>query len=417
MTPQDQTRLLDELRPGLSVFVQGATGEPQGFVAALKADPARARGVSFTACLIPGINRFDYAALHPEARLTTFMASEAWAETTADGRTRVVPLPYAQTAAEIAGAAFDLAVMQVTPPDAEGLCSFGIGGDFPPLAWRRARRRVGIVNANLPRPPRAETIAFDAFDLIVEDDAPLLAAPEAQPSPVLQAIAVRVAALIPDGAAIQTGVGAAPAAILAALKDRRGLVIRSGLVTEGYRALWRAGALAPNNRHQAGIAYGTADFYAWLAETDLSAFADVSKTHDAAALANTPRFTAINSALEVDLFGQANLEWRGGRAVSGVGGAPDFATAAMASPGGLSIIALPATAGAVSRIVPRLSGPTVSLARHETDAIVTEHGAAQLLGRTLEERAEALIAVAAPEHRRALQEARRDLIGRDLIGR
>ncbi len=409
MTPQDQTHLLDELRPGLSVFVQGATGESQGFLAALQADPERARGVSFTACLIPGINRFDYAALHPEARLTTFMASEAWAETTADGRTRVVPLPYAQTAAEIAGAAFDLAVMQVTPPDAEGLCSFGIGGDFPPLAWRRARRRVGIVNANLPRPPRAETIAFDVFDLIVEDDAPLLAAPDAQPSPVLQAIAVLVAALIPDGAAIQTGVGAAPAAILAALKDHKGLRIRSGMVTAGYRVLSQAGALAPNDQHQTGIAHGSADLYAWLAETDLCAFASVARTHGACALASTEGFVAVNSALEVDLFGQANLEWRGGRQVSGVGGAPDFAHGAMASRGGMSIIALPAIAGGASRIVSHLSAPSVSLARHETDVIVTEHGVAQLRGKTLEERAEALIAIAAPEHREALSEAWRAL--------
>ncbi len=409
MTPKDRARLLDELRPGLSVFVQGTTGEPQGFIAGLEADPERARGVRFTACLVPGINRFDYAAVHPEASMTAFMASEAWAETAKAGRTEIAPLCYSQTAAAIAAGAFDLAIMQVTPPDADGLCSFGVSGDFPPLAWRKAKRRVGVVNPAMARPPRAETIPADALELTVEDDTPLLGAPDAAPSPALLIISKHVAALIPDGAAIQTGVGAAPAAILAALKDHKGLVIRSGMVTEGYRTLYEAGALASKDQRQAGIAYGTAAFYAWVAETDLCAFASVARTHGAAALAATPALTAINSALEVDLFGQANLEWRKGRAISGVGGAPDFAKGAMSSEGGQSIIALPATAGALSRIVPRLAAPTVSLARHETDVIVTEHGVANLRGRTLEARAEALIAIAAPEHRGALQDAWREI--------
>jgi acyl-CoA hydrolase len=408
MTPKNQARLLDELRPGLSVFVQGATGEPQGFVAALKADPERARGVSFTACLIPGINRFDYAALHPEARLTTFMASDGWAETVKAGRTRLVPLSYSQTAAEIAAATFDLAVFQVTPPDAAGFCSFGVSADFPPLARRKAKRRIGIVNAAMHRPPRGETIPFDALDLVIDDDTPPLGAPDADPSPALLAISQSVAALIPNGAAIQTGVGAAPAAILAALKDHKGLRIRSGMVTEGYRTLSEAGALAAGDAHHAGIAYGTPDFYRWITETDLCVFAPVTRTHGGVELAATPGFTAINSALEVDLFGQANLEWRSGRQVSGVGGAPDFAHGAMASPGGRSVIALPATAGAVSRLVPRLAAPTVSLARHETDLIVTEHGVAQLRGKSLHERAEAMIAIAGPEHRSALADAWRD---------
>jgi acyl-CoA hydrolase len=409
VTPFDRARILNELRPGLSVFVQGATGEPQGFTAALKADPERARGVSFTACLIPGINRFDYAAIHSEASMTAFMAADVWAETAREGRTRIVPLVYSQTAADIQASAFDLAILQVTPPDTDGLCSFSLSGDFPPLAWRNAKRRIGIVNAAMPRPPRAETIPLEALDLAIDDDAPLISALDAASTSALLIISKLVSELIPDGAAIQTGVGAAPAAILAALKDHKGLRIRSGMVTQGYRDLSEAGALAPNTEHLAGIAYGNADLYAWLAETDLCAFAPVTRTHGALGLAATPRFIAINSALEVDLYGQANLEWRSGRQVSGVGGAPDFAKGAMASEGGRSIIALPATAGAISRITARLAAPTVSLARHETDVIVTEHGVARLLGKTLEERAEALIAIAAPEHRGALQDAWRDL--------
>jgi acyl-CoA hydrolase len=409
MTPADQARLLSELRPGLSVFVQGATGEPQGLIAALQSDPERARGVAFTAPLIPGINSFDYAGLHPEAELTTFMAAESLRASIDAGRARIIPLCYSQIAKTVAAAAYDVAVLQLTPPDANGRCSFGVSSDFGPLAWRRAGRRIGIINPAMARPPRSETVAFSALDLTVEDDSPLIATDEPAPSPVLTAIAAHVASLIPDGAALQTGVGGAPAATLAQLTDRRDLVIRSGMITEGYRTLAKAGALARSNQHITGIAYGSADFYAWLRDTDLTAFASVKHTHGAAELGETPSFMAINSALEVDLFGQANLEWRGGRAISGVGGAPDFARGAAASQGGRSIIAMPSTAKAVSRITARLTSATVSLARTDVDTVVTEHGIAELRGKTLDERAEALIAIADAAHRGALTDAWRDL--------
>ena len=218
------------------------------------------------------------------------------------------------------------------------------------------------------------------------------------------AIAERVAALIGDGAAIQFGIGGAPAAVLARLTDRRDLTIRSGMVIEAVRALAEAGALKPGGAHIAGVAFGSAELYRFLAESDLVAFADTRTTHGAAALAGVERLVSINSALEVDLFGQANLEWRGERVVSGVGGAPDFVRAARRSPGGRSIIALAATAGGgkISRIAARLASPTVSIARSDIDTVVTEHGAAELTDRSLDERAEALIAIAAPAHRDGL---------------
>jgi acyl-CoA hydrolase len=414
VTPTDQARLLDELKPGLSVFVQGATVEPQDLIAALKSDPDRSRGVRFTAPLLPGINGFDYAGLHADARLTSFMASDTLRASTEAGRVRIPPLSYSQIARAVAAETFDLVVLHLTRPDARGQCSFGVSGDFGPLVWRKAKRRIGILNSAMPRPPRAETLPVEALDLILETDQPLPRERELISSPALDAVSIHVAGLIPDNAALQTGIGGAPASVLGRLRDRRGLVIRSGMVTEGYRALHEAGALAADGAHVTGIAYGSEDFYGWLAETDLATFASVERTHGAAALARTPRFTSINSALEVDLFGQANLEWRGRRAVSGVGGAPDFARGATASEGGMSIIALPSTAGAkpgapaISRIVARLDCPTVSLTRHEVDVVVTEHGVARLRGRCPEERAQALIAVAAPEHQSALADAWRD---------
>jgi acyl-CoA hydrolase len=362
--------------------------------------------VSITSCLLPGINSFDYAVLNERCRLTTFMLPPALRASFEAGRVIVRPMAYAQIAqAFLTEPAPDLAIFQVTPPDAAGQCSFGPCSDFAGLVWPRARRRLAFVNGRLPRALRGPTIPFEALDVTMPDDGPFITAEEAEVSADQAVIADRIAELIPDGAAIQTGIGGAPAAAVARLSERRGLVIRSGMVTEGYRRLAEAGALDPDADHITGLALGSVGFMAWAAERLI--FADATVTHGAASLARANRLHAINSALEIDLFGQANIEWRGGRLVSGLGGAPDFARAARRSAGGRAILALPATAagGAISRIVARLEAPTVSIPRDDTDLIVTEFGVADLRGASLDARAEALIAIAAPRHREALAKA------------
>ena len=402
----DVARVSAEFRPGLSVYLQGATGEPLILRDILAGAPEALRGVSLTACLLPGMNEFDYAALHAEARLTTFLLPTGLRRAFEAGRVRVRPLPYSQIAAAFAAdPPFDLAIFQVTPPDAAGLCSFGPLSDFPGLIWPRARRRMAFVNGRLPRAPRGPAIPFAALDVAVEADGPIILGEDGEPGADLGVIADRIAALIPDRAAIQTGIGGAPAAAVARLFDRRGLVVRSGMVTQGYRVLDEAGALDPDGDHVTGLALGSADFMRWAAERFI--FADATVTHGAAVLAATPRLHALNSALEVDLFGQANLEWRGGRLASGLGGAPDFAAAARRSAGGRAVLALPSAArgGALSRIVARLDAPTVSIPRDDTDLVITEHGVADLRGTGLDERAEALIAIAAPGHRAGLAAA------------
>jgi acyl-CoA hydrolase len=350
------------------------------------------------------MNEFDYAALHPRARLTTFLLPGGLRASFEDGRAQVRPLPYSQIAAAFAAdSPFDLAILQVSPPDAEGRCSFGPCADFPGLVWPRARRRLAFVNTHLPPAPRGPSIPLEAIDVAVIADGPFITGSDSEAGGAeLGIIADRIAGLIPDGAAIQTGIGGAPAAAVGRLTDRRGLIVRSGMVTQGYRLLAEAGALDADADHVTGLALGSEGFMRWAAERMV--YADATVTHGAAVLAATPRLFALNSALEVDLFGQANLEWRGGRLASGLGGAPDFAAAARRSAGGRAVLALPATAkgGALSRIVARLAAPTVSIPRHDTDLVITEHGVADLRGTGLEARARALIAVAAPAHRDAL---------------
>lgn len=400
---------LDAFRPGASVYIQGAGGEPLALRGLLAAAPAALTEVSLTSCMLPGINEFDYAALNPTARLTTFMLPAALRSSFVEGRVRVRPMPYSQIAAALAEEIFDLAIFQVTPPDAEGWCGFGPCADFAGLVFPHAKCRLAFVNPDVPWVSRGPRVRREDIDIAI--DAPgafITASPEA-PSAERAAIAALVASHVPDGAALQTGIGGAPAAALGRLKDHRGLIVRSGLVTEGYRHLALAGALADDSDHITGLAMGPADFMGWAANA--FTFADALTTHGAAGLAGAPRFTAINSALEVDLFGQVNVEWRDGRLFGGLGGAPDFARAARRSEGGRSILALPATAkgGRVSRIVPRLTTPTVSLSRDDADLIITEHGAADLRGADIQTRARRLIAIAASDQQEGLDRAWREM--------
>jgi len=392
-------RVLSAFKPGSRIYVQGGVGEPLALRDILGRDPEVLAQVTLTGCPIPGMNEFDYAGLHPKARFVTFMLPAAFRPSFAAGRVTVRPASYSQIAAAfLTDPPADLAVLQVTPPDAEGMCSFGPCTDFAPLIWPRARRRLAFVNANLPRTARGPTVPFSAIDEAVAIDGPYITGEEMIAGGEQAIIAGRLIALIPDRASIQTGIGGAPTAALTGLTDRRELVIRSGMVTPAYQALAEAGALATDG-HVTGLALGPDGFVRWA--TQAVRFADATITHGAASLLSAERLHAINSALEVDLFGQANVEWRGGKLSSGLGGAPDFARAARRSPGGRAILALPATAarGTVSRIVARLDVPTVSIPRDDTDLVVTEHGVADLRGASLDGRAEALIAIAAPDHR------------------
>jgi acyl-CoA hydrolase len=392
--------VLDWLKPGARVFLQGSTGEILPLIDLFRDAPERLAGVDLWSNLVPGVNAFDYGALHAGNRLTTFMASPALATSLADGRTRLLSLPYSAMADILAQTSFDLAIVQASPPDAAGVCSFGVACDTPALVMPNAAKVIAVINPGMPRMPRAPGLRLDDADLAVEVDAPLVSAPQTVLTPGLEQLGRLAAGLVPDGAAIQSGIGQAPAAVLRALCDHRRLRIFSGLVTPEYRPLFEAGALAPGAEHVTGIAVGDADFYAWLAKCDLARFADARETHGAASLAAIPGFVSINTAIEIDLSGQINIEWRGETRISSVGGAPDYMAGAAASSDGLSIIALPATARAgASRIVPRLHPSRVSIGGDLTDAVVTEHGVARLRGLAGNARAKALIAIADPAHR------------------
>jgi acyl-CoA hydrolase len=333
-----------------------------------------------------------------------------------EGQVRFVPFQYRRLWDHLAALEVDLALLRVTPPDRHGRYGLGPGVDFVPAVVPRARRVVVQIDPALPRVPGAPWVASSEIDAALEAATPTTIA-ENRGDQTTRRIAAHVATLIEDGDCLQTGVGALPDAVLGALRDRRGLGCHSGMIGDGVLELVERGALdgsrksVDRGRVVSGFLLGGQRLYDWAARAPELVLRPVSYTHDAAVLAGIERLVAVNSAIEVDLAGQVNGEVVGGRQVSGTGGSVDFFRGAALSPGGRSIVALPATAagGSVSRIVARLGeGAVATATRTDVDAVVTEHGVAWLRGASVEERAERLISIADPDHRRSLEQAAED---------
>ena len=403
------TRLTDLLAPGQRVFVPTMSGESALLAEDLAADPERARGVTFCGAMFPGIDRSDYLAVHPLARVEAHFMSPGVRRGIAEGRADLLALDYRGIARHLLdGPAPDIAIAQLTPPDADGYCSAGLAADFMPLVWPRAARRVAHLNPLLPRTAGSFRVHVREIDLAVEAARPALTWNEPACGDIESRIGAFVANLVRDGDTLQFGIGSVPVALAGALAAHRRLRIHGGMVSGSLRMLWEAGALDRDARITTGVVLGNKALHDFAAQLPTLWLTDVRHTHDAAAIGAMPRFVAINSAVEVDLFGQVNAERAGGVLQAGAGGLPVFAQGALASPGGRLLICLPASArgGTVSRIVPALGAQGLcTVPRHLADAVVTEFGIAELRGLGVDARAQALIAIAAPAHRAALDQA------------
>ena len=301
----------------------------------------------------------------------------------------------------------DVLLLQLAPANERGEYSLSIAHEYLIPALDVARVVVAEVNQRAPWTYGERPIAEADLDYIVRTDRKPLEVVHPQPGAAELAIARNVAALIGDGATLQFGLGALPEAILGQLGDRRDLGVHSGAIGDQVAALMQAGAI--NNARKsidrgttiAGIMFGSRRLHDFAHRNAQIQFRNSSYTHGPDVLAQIERFTALNSAVEVDLSGQINAEVAAGVYVGAVGGAVDFLRAAHCSRGGLPIVALPATAGRHSRIVARLGGP-VSTPRSDAGIIVTEYGVADLRGAGLAERARRMLAIAHPDHRERL---------------
>ena len=402
-------RLRERLPKGGRLYAPGCAGEVSLFIDAMRADPSLAAGFTFLGVWIPGVNSVDCAGLHDSARAETIFMAPPMRKSFEKGRIDVRPLSYTQAYPWLETTPLDAAFFQTTTLDAKGMVSLGVSADFSPAVWRRKDVfKIAHINPAMPRPAESPTVSLENFDIVVEQEAPLLQyAPPALP-PVFEQIANNIASLINNGDTLQFGLGNVQLAVLRALRDKRNLRIHSGMISDPVLDALKAGAIADEaGAVTTGVALGSAALYNYCARSERLRFLPVCDTHSFNVLAAIANFAAINSVIEVDLFGQANAEYIGARQVSGAGGLVDFLRGAAASRGGKPIVALASTAkgGELSRIVPKLETPGVSIGRADMGLVVTEHGVADLRGRTIDERAAALIAIADPRHQEALKKA------------
>lgn len=306
----------------------------------------------------------------------------------------------------------DVVLIQTSPPSA-GTVSLGTEVNVLPSAIESARSRGGLVVAQItPRVPWTygdAVLSVGDIDYGIEgDDDPLPSPAPRPPSETAAAIGNRVAALVPDAATLQLGIGAVPDVVLAALADRRGLAVWSEMFSDGVLTLAKAGALDDRQPVIASFAFGSPDLYAWLDRNAGVRMMRTETVNDPARIARRPRMTSINTALQVDLFAQANASRVRGEIYSGFGGQTDFVVGALHSTGGKAIIALPSwhPKADVSTVVPRLAGPVTSF---QHSYIVSDLGIAPVWGYDATAQAEAIISsVAHPAARDELRDAGRD---------
>lgn len=307
----------------------------------------------------------------------------------------------------------DVAMVQVCPPDAHGYVSLGTSVDATLAAVEVAKTVIAVVNHNVPRSFGDAMIPMSMIDIFVEDNTPLMPAHFSQPNEQEVAIGKYCAELIEDGACLQMGIGAIPNAVLAQLGNHKNLGIHTEMFADGVLPLVESGVInGANKKLDKGkmvstFLMGSQKVYDFINNNPMVAMMDVGYTNDPFVIAQQPKMTAINSALQVDITGQVCADSLGTKFFSGVGGQIDFIYGASRSEGGKAIIAMPSvTKNGISKIAPILTpGAGCVTTRNHIHWFVTEYGAVNLYGKSLQERARLLISVAHPDHREELERA------------
>ena len=313
----------------------------------------------------------------------------------------------------------DVVITQFSPADKKGMLSHGVSADFLPAVISKAGCVIGEINAAQPSPVDGPKTPLDRLDYAVDVNRPMPTLPAVRIGSTARTLANGVAGLIHDGDCLQIGIGAIPSATLEALGGKNDLGFHSGMIADGVKTLIEAGNMTgkaktiDQNKAVIGATLGSPELIEWVGSAEQISLRPVGYTHDPGVLRQIDNFVSINSALEIDLFGQVSADMSSGQQISGTGGSVDMMRGASLSRGGRSIVALGATAsnGAVSRIVPSLGAGTAATAlRSDIDFVVTEFGARRIKYLPVQARAQALIELAAPEFRDQLREAWRNLM-------
>jgi len=406
--------IFGHIKPGDRILIGTACGEPQYLVRALteyvNAHPTAFFDAELMQVWTLGIAPYADEKFKDSFRLNSFFAGDSirTAINKADADytpvfLSVVPDLFSQKIISL-----DVVLVQTTPPNDEGNMSLGISVDITKAAIENASLVIAQANSNMPYVHGDGLINIEDLDFVMPHDEPLLEYEDIVPADIAQRIGHYVARIVDDGSTIQVGYGSIPNAILPSLSCKRHLGVHTELFSEGIAELMKIGVIdntkksVDQDKAVATFCMGTKATYDFLQDNPSVEFRTIDYTNDILIIANQRHMTAINSALEIDLTGQATAESLGRTFYSGIGGQADFMRGAALAEGGKTILAMPSTArdGQLSRIVPFLAkGTGVTLGRGDVRYVVTEYGIAYLHGRNIRERAMSLIAIAHPKFR------------------
>jgi 4-hydroxybutyrate CoA-transferase len=409
-TPDEALRCVQS---GMRVYIQPGCAEPETLVEALMRRAPGVYDVEIVHMMTMGAAPYVAPEMAGHFRHNAVFIGANVRDAINDGRADYTPIYLSEIEElfESGAMPIDVALIEVSPPDSHGFCSFGVGVDTTLTAAKCAHYVVAQVNDQMPRTYGDSFIHISDLDAIVESSRPLCALKRAEITDLNVAIARNVAGLIEDGAVLQTGIGGIPDAVLPFLVDRKDLGVHSELVSDGVIPLIQSGVITGARKNFkprkiiVGFALGTKNLFDFVDNNPIFEFHPTSWVNDPGYIARNDKMVAINSALQVDLTGQVCSDSIGNQFYSGIGGQVDFLRGASRSKGGKPIIAISSTAksGAISRIVPTLSpGAGVVTSRGLIRYVVTEYGVAYLHGKSIRERAKALIEIAHPKYREEL---------------
>jgi len=412
------------VQSGHRVVIGSACGTPEDLIDALLERAGVLRDVELVAMASAGRGTYTRPEYAGSFRHNSFFVAPSTRKAVDEDRADYSPCNFGDLPGLLAGGLLpcDVAMVTVTPPDKTGFCSMGVSVSYDYTAAKSAKRVIAEVNRNMPFTLGESTLHVSEIDHFVSSDRPILELPRPEIGESEQAIAAQCATLIDDAACLQLGYGALPDALLSFLDQKNDLGIHTEMISDGVMQLVQKGVITcakksfKNRKLVLTVAMGSRALYEWMHLNPMIEMYPVEFTNDANVIGLNDHMVSINSALTVDLLGQAAADMMGARQYSGIGGQMEFIRGCRKSKGGKSILALAAASsdGSRSRIVAALEpGQAVSTPRNEIDYVVTEHGIAHLRGRTVKDRARMLIEVAAPQFREGLREDFRRIYGRD----
>ena len=400
------------IKSGDRVVVAHACGEPSYLLDAMVANASAYRDVELVHMVAMGKGDYCKPEYAENFRHNAIFVGGSSREAVADGRADFTPSFFFEVPRLFSTTMpVDVALVMVTPPDENGMCSLGVSVDYTQEAVKQAKLVIAQINPQMPWTGPNSLVSVKDLDVIVEHDAPLIELKPGKIGEIEKAIGEHCASLVPDGATLQLGIGAIPDAVLLFLKDKKDLGIHSEMFSDGVVELAEAGVITNAkkslNPGKFVVAFlmGTKRLYDFVNHNPDVDMRPVDYVNHPFVVAQNDNLISINSCVQVDLMGQVASETVGSKQISGVGGQVDFVRGASAAKGGVSIIAMPSTVkGKISKIVPLLDeGAAVTTSRNDVDYIVTEYGVAHLKGETLRQRDRNLIAIAHPDFRDELK--------------